>query len=262
MTVQTTHLALRPGLMDFLEVYRQHMDAMQRGFSVAIQARASLGELLEPAYHHYAADRIQDLQRVQINDVRRRAWRWLLANSGVELMLSNQRLEAFEENLRQHEVPDPTPEAVMELLLSLDAQELLREMFEEAFDYLRPGKSRWSTYKTNEKARWRVPEKVILSGAVENGYGGGFRVSRWAEPRLRVVDRAFHALDGRLRDMESAYKSPLVDAIQTGDGRGETDYFRFRCFRNGNLHLRITRDDLRQELNRIAGEGRMEIGDG
>ena len=37
------------------------------------------------------------------------------------------------------------------------------------------------------------------------------------------------------------------------NGTGETRWFRFRCFRNGNLHLTFTRPDLVHEINRIGG---------
>jgi len=41
------------------------------------------------------------------------------------------------------------------------------------------------------------------------------------------------------------------------DGIGETDYFAFRCFKNGNLHLIFKRPDLVRRLNQIAGGKRL-----
>lgn len=36
---------------------------------------------------------------------------------------------------------------------------------------------------------------------------------------------------------------------------GETTYFRWKCYRNGNLHLEFKRLDLLQTLNEVGGAG-------
>lgn len=50
--------------------------------------------------------------------------------------------------------------------------------------------------------------------------------------------------------------TPLVDAIGTSGikGVGETEYFKFKCYKNGNLHLEFKRSDLVDTLNQIAGD--------
>ena len=69
-----------------------------------------------------------------------------------------------------------------------------------------------------------------------------------------ALDRAFHILDGA--GIPGGYQSPLVDAINTSGnkGVGETAYFSFRCYENGNLHLKFLRLDLVKELNRRGKE--------
>jgi hypothetical protein len=37
------------------------------------------------------------------------------------------------------------------------------------------------------------------------------------------------------------------------NGEGQTEYFRFRSFKNGNLHLWFLRGDLVKEMNSVAG---------
>jgi hypothetical protein len=66
----------------------------------------------------------------------------------------------------------------------------------------------------------------------------------------------FHALDGN--GTIKTHRGPLIDAIEAAkDGTGETDYFRFRCFRNRNLHLEFKRLDLVAKLNTVAGGMRL-----
>jgi len=68
------------------------------------------------------------------------------------------------------------------------------------------------------------------------------------------IDKVFYALDGK--GIPPGYNTPLVDAINntpTSVGHGETEYFKFKCYQNNNLHLNFKRMDLVKKLNRIAG---------
>ena len=38
----------------------------------------------------------------------------------------------------------------------------------------------------------------------------------------------------------------------------QDDYFKFKWFRNGNLHIEFKREDLLTELNRVGGEGQVK----
>jgi DNA repair protein RadD len=57
-------------------------------------------------------------------------------------------------------------------------------------------------------------------------------------PDLIIIDEAHHGTAGSWRR--------VID---------ETDYFRFKCFGNGNLHLEFLRLDLVERLNAIGGSG-------
>ncbi len=55
-----------------------------------------------------------------------------------------------------------------------------------------------------------------------------------------------------------SYHGPLYDAItDSSDGTGKTDYFKFRCCINGNLHLEFLKADLVARLNVVAGGNRL-----
>ena len=48
----------------------------------------------------------------------------------------------------------------------------------------------------------------------------------------------------------------LANAVQEAPGGvGETEFFKFRCFKNHNFHLEFKRPDLVQKLNEIGGNG-------
>ena len=76
------------------------------------------------------------------------------------------------------------------------------------------------------------------------------------EQNIRAIDNVFHALDGN--GTIKTHGGPLIDAIETAkDGTGETQYFKFRCFRNRNLHLEFKRLDVVAKLNAVAGGMRL-----
>ena len=88
---------------------------------------------------------------------------------------------------------------------------------------------------------------------IQSGWGSAkFRVNLHLEKKLVAMDKVFHALDSK--GVPDGYLSPLVDAINTSEtGNGETDYYRFRCYKNQNLHLEFKRMDLVARLNQVAG---------
>lgn len=62
----------------------------------------------------------------------------------------------------------------------------------------------------------------------------------------------FALLDGK--PGVTTHQGWLADAICAADGGiGETEYFAFKCYGNGNLHLRFKRMDLVKKLNAVAG---------
>lgn len=263
--IASADLEIRHPIVQFVEAYQRAMRNFQEGFEQACRARLELERLLEggQAYDNSDWD-IRDLQKKKTISLRRKAWDVLLNRMGVDKFLSSKRHAQMSANLESEDAPDITIEAVVELLDAMQSNDLAREVVLEAFEELRPGKYRSNCHKTNAKEPWKVTSKIVLTWMVRPKFGGGFQAAHGSEIQLAVIDRAFHLLDGALADFDSnSYRSPLVDAIQTSkDGRGETKYFRFQCYRNGNLHLQIKRLDLLKELNRIGGEGRAELGGG
>ncbi len=260
-----TALMLRPTIGQFIAQYQQYqelMDAMQSGLEQARRARRELEALIHPTRDQWVADwRISDMQKQETQHITNEAWRWLLDQIGVSGLLTEKRQQTLWENMRQGQMPPLTPENVFAFLEAAQSHDFFKEALLEAFDTLRPGRFGHDHYKTNKNA-WRIGRKVVLQHMVRPAYDrAGFVVEFISEPRLATVDRAFHLIDAKLEDFHRGYRCPLIDAINsTPGGSGETTYFRFKCFKNGNLHLEFKRPDLLQELNRIGGQGRKELG--
>lgn len=179
------------------------------------------------------------------------AWLAIIEAAGVRKILTEKRQKELDEHLEKGEMPEITVQLILEWLssIALGAGELQTELLMDVFEDLRPGARMHNRHKTN--GRNEIGKKVILTGWVEYQYG--YRVNYYRQDQLVRIDRAFHLLDGE--GIPGGYKSPLVDAIGTSkeSGKGETEYFRFKCYGNGNLHLEFRRLDLLKQLNAICG---------
>ncbi|MBE7534298.1 MAG: DUF4942 domain-containing protein [Anaerolineales bacterium] len=127
------------------------------------------------------------------------------------------------------------------------------------FDILRPYRP---AHITNQKnASEHIGRKIIRVYSVESTYhNDGFTVRYYSKQIITALDNVFHSLDGKV--MSGGYISPFIDAIQTSgaDGRGETDYFKFKCYQNGNLHIEFKRLDLLKIFNAVAGGANLPSG--
>ncbi len=100
-----------------------------------------------------------------------------------------------------------------------------------------------------------IGPRVIVGSCIERGYGkNAYQVTDWSRPRCTALDNVFSGLDGKGTITPTHY-GPLGDAIRAcgPSGSGETDYFAFRVFKNGNLHIHFKRLDLLAKFNAIAG---------
>jgi len=176
-------------------------------------------------------------------------WELLIDRLGVKCLMSINRRKEFEDQLKSGDVPEVTAENIVAVITGLAdrAAEFATESAKEALKLLTPS-SGW--YKTN--SGFKVGKRVVLSWYVEQGWSGkGFRVNYHRDAEINAIDGAFHVLDGK--GVIKGRKCPLAEAIEASpDGRGETEYFAFRCFKNRNIHVTFKRLDLVKKLNGLA----------
>ena len=244
-----TDLIKTQPVADMVDRYSEASALIERAYIDLEKARRLLSDTFgEQAYIHVA-----DRQHLEFGEkgythirqeIKKRVWIRLVQLLQIRRLLSVRRSE------------DITIQAIYETIETLrqNSPEFVREAVAEVFDLLRPGaKSAGLSLKTNKKhGRFSLGKKVVLVGYLEQVFGGRMRCSHQKSDELRSIDRIFHILDGR--EMTDGYISPLMDAINTCDGAGQTEYFNFKCYQNGNLHLEFRRLDLVRQLNQIAGD--------
>jgi hypothetical protein len=185
--------------------------------------------------------------------MRQKAWDGIVDKLELRKVLPTKRWRDLEDAIEKDTAGEITVENIFNLLatVSQNSRTLHNEIVREAYEVLRPSGQRAKEYKSNSE--FEVAGRVILTYCIRHTYGLNAAVEHYHEKDLLVIDKAFHLLAGK--GIPDGYRSPLIDAINTTEfgGEGETEFFKFRPFHNGNLHLWFKDEKLLQEFNRIAG---------
>lgn len=147
--------------------------------------------------------------------------------------------------------PDVTESNIMDVMQGYISvlPDFMDEAIREEWAYWLPKRD---AYRTNAE-RWKVSRKIIMQWVMRrwDKWDTCHRVRYDAAKHVNNLDSIFHLLDGK--GFPKEYNSPLYNALEgDSDGVGETEYFRFKCFKNGNLHLTVKRLDLLDKFNEIG----------
>jgi hypothetical protein len=76
----------------------------------------------------------------------------------------------------------------------------------------------------------------------------------YREQYYRCLDNVFHLLDGKgaIKTHYGALYNAVKKAGENHETAGTTEYFEFKAYKNGNLHLKFRRMDLVKKLNAMA----------
>lgn len=266
-----TDLARRETLSTLVGTYKQACEEIRQAYTLLETAEKRLKSAFTagPGYYFDVNSQSSRSSHETVGEkaaeaciakLKKDAWRCIIDRLEIRKVLSIARREALDRQLhgepRYHgDIVPPLPEITEENILSMltegvaKATDYANEAVLEIFDWLRPRGGANSKLKTNEK--WRLGKKVIIY-CVEPTYNGRFSVKFHYLANLTALDNVFHMLAGR--GPLNTYHGPLHDAIkESPTGEGETDFFRFCCKKNGNLHLEFKDLDLVAKINKAAG---------
>lgn len=256
-TTFTTDVAKRETLAVMIGTYQQASRKVEEAYALLETAQKSLRAVYldAPGYRFSLNERNSTEVGKSASDeinakLKKDAWAVIVERMELRRLLSIRRRTELDSQIDKGELPDLTEANVLALFETSAANVniYLEEAVKEVFDYLRPPRSR---YKTNTE--FELGKRVILTWQVEKGWNRGkFRVNYHRDKQLTALDNVFHMIDGK--GPIKTYHGPLYDAItDSPDGTGKTDYFKFRCCINGNLHLEFLKPALVAKLNALAG---------
>lgn len=259
-----TDIARRETLTAMIGTYNQACADIRTAYALLEKAQGQLrSAYMDTPGHSFATndrnmyDRVGDKAAEAIlKNVKKDAWRHLVERMELRRMLSIKRRDELDRQLeRSEELPELTEENILSMFQqsAANVSTYLEEAVQEVFEFLRPPQSH---LKTNTE--FEIGRKVILTWIVEKGYQRGkFRVNYHRDKYLVALQNVFQMMDGQ--GPVKGYYGDLYSAItDSPDGKGETTYFKFKCYVNGNLHLEFKRADLVARLNAIAGGNRLK----
>ena len=264
MTIYDKDIAEIKTIPELEEIYNRNMEKIHLAYVELQEARDELrkafacGSGMDTISKDWCGSPLDMYDKVK-NEIKSAAWRYAYNKMNIKRFLSVRRMKQFDDGFyNEKEIPEFSAKNVYDMLGSAvkASKDYLEEAILEVYEYLRPAAKQWnSVHKTNMKnGKYALGNKVIITGVITSAYGRDLVVNNYygRDKQLIAVDRVFHALDGKSFDNDKIYVSELVDAINT-QGNGETEYFKFKAYKNGNLHLEFKRMDLVQKLNQIAG---------
>jgi hypothetical protein len=209
-----------------------------------------------------------------IDGMKREAWQAIINKLEIRRLMSSARQKEMDEQLsgqRRYNghgdkpippVPDITPESILSVLNGFisESDNFLAEAIREEYDAWKPHKGWSDNFKTNAKfgeGGFVLGRKIIKGWMVERNYSGkGYSPRYQNRGHIQSLDNIFHLLDGK--GFVKGNYGPLEQALRDSEnGVGETEYFKFKAFKNGNLHLEFKRIDLLDRFNQIAGQNRL-----
>ncbi len=236
--------------------YKEACQEIEEAYRLLESAQKRLRGTFADTYEWYFKVNPRDTQGVGsdiakqiVSKTHREAWTVIVEKMALAKMLPIKRRDELETQLKKGDLPPLTETAILDMFEQAgeNYSQYLEEKVTEVYDYIRP--RRMHGYATNSPSG--IGKKHILTNVVELDHVGAFRVSQFWQKWLTALDSVMSGLDGK--GVVKSHFGPLSDAIRTCDGQGETDYFKFRCYLNGNLHLEFRRLDLLSEFNRIGG---------
>lgn len=260
-------LSARLSPAELVAVYQQADRDIRQGFALVANAMDAVNAAF--TLDKPSGISIQDGRHTYINfenpeerlkEVRRAIWRAMVERLEIRRFMSVKAWEDLTREIDKGEVPELTEAAIAAMVKQFSdaAPSMLEQAVAEVFDFLRPPRSE---YKRNSE--YEVPRRVALTWVIDTWYTKTFpskclQPRHQAEQKLTALENVFTSLDGK-GSTSKGYVSKLSEAIRkTESGAlGSTEYFEFRGYKNGSLHLTFLRLDLLEKFNRIAGGARL-----
>ena len=190
--------------------------------------------------------------------IKGRIWRRIFNMTQAGELMTAKRRKEFDDAIEKPEsLPEITHETITDFVKNLhdSAPEMVMEFIKETFNFLRPGQYSANQYKTNKKSQYELKEKIIKQYVMGASFGG-FAVRYDYEKDIQSMDNAFSMVDGKgVSKFPGNALTAIRKAKQDGYSETKTEYFNFKWYNNGNLHIRFRRMDLVDRINQIAGKG-------
>ena len=210
-------------------------------------ATSAMGRNFSIRHCHTAIGR-RDFGKDLRKEIDKGVWRHVLLTTGLGDQFDSKHRQEFENTLERGEVPAVTVENIVatSLTLASRAGDMYAESVEHLFKHLH--------FRFKSHDGFGFGARIIFEGAIDL-YGFGLHTQQLIHDLERVV----YLADGVAPPERYGGLAGMIRAKATSFTReaGEVSdkYFRAKWYKNGNLHIWLLRDDLREKMNLTLADG-------
>ena len=191
------------------------------------------------------------------------AWRKIMNLMGVEKLMTSKVKDNFEKFSESQGSMAINKENINSLVMMLlqNGDQIMDQAVVDVFDlftkYHDENRVHVEGWKTNEA--WKVGKKIILPNYIRYDYGKfDASYNRWSE--FSDIEKVMCYLTGKkikeVKSLEMAIKQYPVGYTKKMD----SEFFEFRCYKKGTIHLFFKDEWLWAEFNQRAAKGKKWVG--
>ena len=197
---------------------------------------------------YYLGDdsRVSGIMEKVTKTIDQETWLYLLDATGLRNLMDAETVKKFNAQV-QKEPPAMT-------LANVNAS--FKSLWEARDSTFRQGlvnvfKGLLGHYKSHDA--FKIGKKVIINGVLSVHGGWSFYGS--GKEKIADLDRIFHIIDGKEPKDHCGDAAAMENKASYGrEDETETDYFKFKLFKNGNVHVVFKRLDLVDRANKLIAE--------
>lgn len=218
--------------------------------------RTNITEIADKSYSSELNQSYNDF----VSELKASAWMRILTKLNIEKYITNGVRENFNKFRKQQGAMDLTRENIRALvgLIINNRGEIMNQAVVDVFDtftkFHEYNRCHIEGWKTNDA--WRVNRKVILPWYIEGSWSHEYRInhSRWDE--FNDIDKVMCWLTGKQLENIQTLKDS-IHRVKIGDSSlHSSEFFDFRCYKKGTLHITFRDKDLWAKFNQEACKGK------
>ena len=207
-----------------------------------------------------------------INELRSQCWTEIFKSTKIANYMTTAMRKSFDEMQNGTSVKEFTVENIQALLrnLMLSMEGITKEAVKTVFDlftqYHKENRAHIEGWKTN--SAWKVNRKIILPGMLDAPFMKSYpnHVSSRGENKLQDIEKALCLMTGTTFDkITNSHNSSVKTALGylAEDDFGvwhDTYFFKVKVFKKQTMHLHFKSNEVWEQFNKMAVEGKMWLG--
>lgn len=238
---------------------------------------------------------MQVAYNVFLNTAKSKAWREIIRNLGMDKYMTANLRDTFDQFCEAQGAYELNRENIWKLVqfVCLNSQNIMKKAVADVYDtfckFHKDNTVHTEGWKTN--SQFKVNKKVILPGFVSAGFNwerfgcnrhytteyGRYReyedidkvmcylsgINYDSMDKLKEGVRTGYGVEHSPEDYEHLSLQKAITFVTPGDSSlHESEFFKFRCYKKGTLHIIFKSDDLWARFNLAVNEGKRMLGNG